>query len=40
MAAQLTRRNFGKSVAAAALLLAAGTVPRRADAAGAKYRLR
>ena len=40
MAAQLTRRNFGKSVTAAALLLAAGTVPRRADTAGAKYRLR
>jgi tripartite ATP-independent transporter DctP family solute receptor len=40
MAAPLTRRNFGKSVATAGMVLAAGTWPRRARAEGAKYRLR
>jgi tripartite ATP-independent transporter DctP family solute receptor len=38
MAAQLTRRNFGKSVAAVALALTAGS--RGARSEGAKYRLR
>src|SRR5262245_35967965 len=40
MVAPLTRRNFGKSVAAAGLALAAGAVPHRAGAEGAKFRLR
>ena len=40
MAAQLTRRNFGKSVAAAGLILAVGAAPRTLRAEGAKYRLR
>ena len=40
MAAQLTRRNFGKSVAVAGLILAGGARPRTVRAEGAKFRLR